>query len=90
MDFDRRGKCKAIGLGAAPGENHIAWPRTNQRRNLLARLLDQPPGCAPLAMDGGRIANDIERRDQDVIRLRPQRRSCIPVEIDALRHFSPT
>ena len=45
-----------VGLGAAGGEHHVARLGADQRRDLLARLLDQAARRAALGVDRGRVA----------------------------------
>ena len=51
-------------LASVPLEvkNTSRRPRPDQRRDLFARMLDQPPRGASLGMDRGRIAGDRQRR----------------------------
>ena len=58
----------------------------DQRRDLLARLLDHLPRRAALAVHRGRIAGQVQRGAQGLARLRAQRRTRIPVQIDARDH----
>ena len=58
----------------------------DQRRDLLARLLDELPRRPAFAMHRGRIAGRVPAPRHRRARLRPQRRGRIPVEIDALGH----
>ena len=47
--LDRRRQRQHIGFGAARGEKHVARPRADQRRHLLARLLDRRRAARPSA-----------------------------------------
>ena len=86
MGSARRRERQHVGLRAARGEHHVARLGSDQRGDLLARILDQPPGGAALGMHRGRIAGDLERGHGGGARLLPQRSGCIPVEVDTLGH----
>ena len=58
------------------------------RRDLLARLLQDAPGRAPLGMHRRRVPDGVHGRSHGGARLRTQRRGRIPVEIDPFRHGS--
>ena len=50
MGSARRRECQHVGLRAARGEHHVARLSSNQRGDLVAGILNQPPGGAALGM----------------------------------------
>ena len=59
---NRRRQCERIRLGSARCEDDIARIGADQRRDLLARLLDRMPRRAAFAVDRGRIADAVPAR----------------------------
>jgi hypothetical protein len=82
----RRRQRQCIGLRAAGDEHHVARLCSHERSHLLPRQLDQPVRGTALAVDRGRVAVDVERSKRCGPRLFAQRRGCVPVKIDTVRH----
>ena len=84
-----RGQHRIVGLRAAAGEDDLGRLGADQRRHLLARVLDETAGPPALGMRRRRIAGNVESRDHGCPRLATQRRRRVPIEICARSAHSP-
>src|SRR5439155_24517541 len=75
-----------VRLGSARGEHDVARRGSNECGHLFPRLLDQMACGAALAMDRGRVTDEVERGKRRRARLFAQWRGCVPIEVDALVH----
>ena len=84
----RSGERQGIGLAAAAGEDHLFRAGAGKRGHFCPRILHQRPRLSPLAMNGGRIAEDLETGDHGVAHFGSQWRGGVIVKIGADGHAS--
>ena len=84
--LNERRQRQCIRFSTARGEDHIARISADQRRNLLARLLDRAARHAAFAVHRRRVSGQLMRCDKRLPRFRAEGRTGVPVEINTRGH----
>ena len=71
-----------IRFGAAGGEHDLVWERSKTPGDRLTSLFQHPVRRAPGLVHGGRVAREVECRENGAPRLRARHLGSVGIKID--------